>query len=636
LPIDNLLGEENADVAPPFSGERNLFHAPAHIHSDDFPKYNGHLGAYNSTVVRTTSDAAAVVKSTGDDQMGNYNSTVVRTTSDAAAVVKSTGDGQMGAFNSTVVQTTSDATVVNTTCEGHIFNDPGTEPNIFEFDLQPVVNNVQPFQSDNNLPTRDCKEKDGILFAKLLKKIVYPQQTKTTVSAILAVSKMILGATAVNEMTAAMIKSLSSTHECTQSTAARYLSERKHPDDVWKNILLAILPAAKEVREHLKSTSRARSFRHLINRAISTTPETSSHVILNVYSNNVVPQHITATIGRWANKFVALAEEPVWHQILAALSLEDKFRVTLHGKNRVVVQLLGKSTLYAGNPCSQLLWNVNGLASRWMSDDKFTSEENHPSNSSAKKIKKTRQFARKQEKADFRAIILKAGIPDLITIVESKISLNKLLSLHGFMSWCESMKYQFIALSFSTSEIKGGAGYAGVMTLSKYQPLLTSFDFAELPTDEARVITHEFKSFVHVSVYSPCTGYDPIKMSNRLKFDSDLTIHLLNQQKKTGKPLLCSGDLNINPRRQDWNEKAFVSLFKLRESKGNTHHPGCSPQELSSYEKMLTEAKVSNAWEDLYPYSTEGMTWHPPTDPHGFNCWGQRRSLPDLPAIVII
>ena len=141
LPIDNLLGEEIADVAPPFSGELNLFHAPAHIHSDDFPEYNGHLGAYNSTVVRTTSDAAAVVKSTGDDQRD--------------------------AFNSTVVQTTSDATVVNTTCEGHIFNDPGTEPNIFEFDLQPVVNNVQPFQSDNNLPTRDCKEKDGILFAKL-------------------------------------------------------------------------------------------------------------------------------------------------------------------------------------------------------------------------------------------------------------------------------------------------------------------------------------------------------------------------------------------------------------------------------------------------------------------------------------
>ena len=322
-------------------------------------------------------------------------------------------------------------------------------------------------------------------------------------------------------------------------------------------------------------------------------------------------------------QFIALEDATVWHQILAALSLEDKFKITLHGKNRVVVQLRGDSTLSDGDPCTQLLWNVNGLASRWINDEKSASVENFTT-SSAKKIKKRNQFARKQEKANFRSIILKAGTPDLVTLIESKISLNKLLSLNGFINWCENMKYQFITISYSSSEIKGGAGYAGVVTLSKYQPILTTFDFAELPTDEARVITHEFNSFVHVSIYSPCTGYDPIKMNSRLKFDSDLAVHLKEQQMKTGKPLICSGDLNINPRRQDWNEKAFVSLYKLRESSGNIHHPGCSPQELSSYANLLHEAKISNAWEELYPYSTEGMTWHPPTDPHGENCWGQR------------
>jgi hypothetical protein len=65
-------------------------------------------------------------------------------------------------------------------------------------------------------------------------------------------------------------------------------------------------------------------------------------------------------------------------------------------------------------------------------------------------------------------------------------------------------------------------------------------------------------------------------------------------------------------------------LYKLKDTSGSTHHPGCSPQELSSYANLLREAKLSNAWEELYPYSTEGMTWHPPTDPHGVNCWGQR------------
>ena len=31
-----------------------------------------------------------------------------------------------------------------------------------------------------------------------------------------------------------------------------------------------------------------------------------------------------------------------------------------------------------------------------------------------------------------------------------------------------------------------------------------------------------------------------------------------------------------------------------------------------------------NMWEHLYPHSSRGMTWHPPTDPHGFQEWGQR------------
>ena len=121
--------------------------------------------------------------------------------------------------------------------------------------------------------------------------------------------------------------------------------------------MIAVLTAAKDVREESRLTSRAKSFRHLINRAISTSPQTSSKAILEVYKNIKAPPHIAETIKRWADKFVAIDEATIWHEILAALSLEDKFNITLHGKNRVVVQLRGKSTLHEGDPCSQLLWN---------------------------------------------------------------------------------------------------------------------------------------------------------------------------------------------------------------------------------------------------------------------------------------
>jgi exodeoxyribonuclease-3 len=186
------------------------------------------------------------------------------------------------------------------------------------------------------------------------------------------------------------------------------------------------------------------------------------------------------------------------------------------------------------------------------------------------------------------------------------------------------MKYRFISLSYSSSDWKGSAGYAGVITLSKFLPNSTTFDIENFPDDEARVITHEFESFSHVSVYSPCTGYDPVKMDNRVKFDSALTSHLTKQRLKSGKPVICSGDLNINPRRQDWHEKAFESLHKLKKISGSEHHPGFSPSELKDYFNLLAVAKLTNAWEELYPYSLEGMTWHPPTDPHGTKGWGQR------------
>ena len=199
-----------------------------------------------------------------------------------------------------------------------------------------------------------------------------------------------------------------------------------------------------------------------------------------------------------------------------------------------------------------------------------------------------------------------------------------MIALPGFIQWCENMSYQYISLAWSTSDSKGGAGYAGVMTLCKLRPIATSFDFVDSPSDEARVITHEFESFVHVSVYSPCTGYNSIKMDSRVKFDLALKNHLVVQQNNIGKPVICSGDLNINPRRQDWHEKAFASLIRIKEASGSIHHPGYSPSELEGYFLLLKVAKLSNAWEHLYPYSSEGMTWHPPSDPHGLQGWGQR------------
>ena len=65
-------------------------------------------------------------------------------------------------------------------------------------------------------------------------------------------------------------------------------------------------------------------------------------------------------------------------------------------------------------------------------------------------------------------------------------------------------------------------------------------------------------------------------------------------------------------------------MSRVRSTSGIAHHPGCSPSELEGYDHILRKSNLTNAWEYLYPYSSQGMTWHPPTDPHGLLGWGQR------------
>ena len=113
-------------------------------------------------------------------------------------------------------------------------------------------------------------------------------------------------------------------------------------------------------------------------------------------------------------------------------------------------------------------------------------------------------------------------------------------------------------------------------------------------------------------------------MQARVKFDCALSEHIAHFRAKTNKPIICAGDLNINPRRVDWHEKAFASMSTLRSASGSNHHPGCSPSELKGYDQILRKSNLTNAWEYLYPYSSQGMTWHPPTDPQGLLGWGQR------------
>ena len=88
------------------------------------------------------------------------------------------------------------------------------------------------------------------------------------------------------------------------------------------------------------------------------------------------------------------------------------------------------------DPLTQLVYNVNGFSARWkavlrVSDDRP---------GIAKKYNPHRRIV--VPKADFISTIMQAGNPDIISITESKINLRKLMSLQGFVEWCDTSLQQ--------------------------------------------------------------------------------------------------------------------------------------------------------------------------------------------------
>ena len=128
---------------------------------------------------------------------------------------------------------------------------------------------------------------------KILKRDI---QTRDTVKAIIAASKIPLEIGISQLITIELTKILRCAHEWSQTTAAKYLSETKQSDEMWYTIMISALTTAKDILEDAKTTSRAKSLRNLINRSIATSPTASCRAILNVFENSQAPAHIAALI----------------------------------------------------------------------------------------------------------------------------------------------------------------------------------------------------------------------------------------------------------------------------------------------------------------------------------------------------
>jgi exodeoxyribonuclease-3 len=87
-------------------------------------------------------------------------------------------------------------------------------------------------------------------------------------------------------------------------------------------------------------------------------------------------------------------------------------------------------------------------------------------------------------------------------------------------------------------------GYSGTAILTKEKPLSVTYDMGiEVHDKEGRVIAAEFNDFFLVTVYTPNSGSELLRLSYRQDWDNAFLNYLKELEKK--KPVVVCGDLNV-------------------------------------------------------------------------------------------
>ena len=87
-------------------------------------------------------------------------------------------------------------------------------------------------------------------------------------------------------------------------------------------------------------------------------------------------------------------------------------------------------------------------------------------------------------------------------------------------------------------------GYSGTAILSKTEPISVQYDMnIEEHDQEGRVICAEYADFYLVTVYTPNSGSELLRLDYRQQWDADFLSYLKGLEAK--KPVIVCGDLNV-------------------------------------------------------------------------------------------
>ena len=140
-------------------------------------------------------------------------------------------------------------------------------------------------------------------------------------------------------------------------------------------------------------------------------------------------------------------------------------------------------------------------------------------------------------------------------------------------------------------------GYSGTAILTRPEPLSVQYDMGiEEHDKEGRVIAAEYKDYFLVTVYTPNSGSELVRLDYRKKWDQDF-LHYVENLEKTKHVIIC-GDLNVAHQPID-----------LKNPKANYNKTaGYTQVEIDGFENLL-KAGFVDTFRHFYPDTVKYSWW---------------------------
>lgn len=172
--------------------------------------------------------------------------------------------------------------------------------------------------------------------------------------------------------------------------------------------------------------------------------------------------------------------------------------------------------------------------------------------------------------------------PDIIGLQEIKLSEGQLdLEIPGY-----HMYYNY-------AERKG---YSGTAIFTKKEPINVTYGIGiEEHDNEGRVICAEFEEYYFVTVYTPNSKNELLRLDYRMVWEDEFLKYLKNLEKT--KPVIVCGDLNVAHKEID-----------LKNPKTNTRNAGFTIEERDKFSNLINSGFI-DTFRYFYPDKEFVYSW---------------------------